>query len=373
MDDKILSTRLCDLLDIKYPVILTGMGYVAGAELVAAVSEAGGLGVIGAMQMMPDELDAEIRKVKQLTSKPFGVDSVAPVGAVQSVTVDELRALIPDEAVEYATNLAKRLGIPVPEGTQFGKEAGVSWAAGLTPKQIEVVYEHKVPVFAAGLGSPAFMVPEAHARGMKVIGVVGNVKQAQREAEAGVDIIVAQGHEAGGHTGYIATMPLVPQVVDAAAPTPVVAAGGIGDGRGLVAALALGACGVWVGTAFICTYEANLDQAFKQQVLQATEKDTRVTRVFTGKTCRLINNKVIEMWEAEQGPILPFPLQLLLSTSLGYAALESGMTEYLPTPAGQICGLVKEMKSAKQVVEEMVDEATRILQEDFPARVRLKK
>ena len=373
MAGKILSTRLCDLLDIEYPIILAGMGTIAGADLAAAVSEAGGLGVIGALIMTPDELDAEIKKVKKLTSKPFGVDSVAPLGTVQSVTVDELRALIPVDAVEYAVDLARRLGIPVAEASQFGKQGGAGWAAGLTPKQIEVVYDHKVPVFAAGLGSPAFMVPEAHARGIKVIGVVGNVRQARREAEAGVDIIVAQGHEAGGHTGYIATMPLVPQVVDAVTPTPVVAAGGIGDGRGLVAALALGACGVWAGTAFLCTYEANFDQAFKQQVLQATEKDTRITRVFTGKTARIINNKVVEMWEAEKGPVLPFPVQILVSTELIQAALESGMTEYVFTPAGQICGLVKEMKSARQVVEEIVNEAIRILEEDFPSRVRLDK
>jgi nitronate monooxygenase len=371
MGEKILSTRLCDLLDIKYPIILAGMAGCAGAELAAAVSEAGGLGVIGAMQMTPDELDAEIRNVKRLTSKPFGVDSIAPLGAIPSETVAELRNLVPDEAVEYTANLAKRLGIPVPEGAQFGRQGDLGWASGLTSKQIEVVYEHKVPVFAAGLGSPAFMVPEAHARGMKVIGVVGNVRQARREAEAGVDIIVAQGHEAGGHTGYIATMPLVPQVVDAVAPTPVVAAGGIGDGRGLVAALALGACGVWLGTAFICTYESAFVQMGKQQVLQATEKDTRVTRVLTGKTARLINSKLIETWEAEQGPILPFPVQLLVTGDLILAMLESGMTEYVFTPAGQICGLVKEIKSAKQIVEEMVDEAIRILQEEFPARVRL--
>ncbi len=372
MAGKILSTRLCDLLDIKYPIILAGMGTIAGADLAAAVSEAGGLGVIGALLMTPDELDAEIRKVKKLTSKPFGVDSIAPLGTVQSVTVDELRALIPDDAVEYAVDLARRLGIPVPEASQFVKE-GVAWVAGLTPRQIEVVYDHKVPIFAAGLGSPAFMLPEAHARGIKVIGVVGNVSQARREAEAGVDIIVAQGHEGGGHTGYIATMALVPQVVDAVAPTPVVAAGGIGDGRGLVAALALGACGVWMGTAFLCTYEANFDQAFKEQVLQATEKDTRITRVFTGKTCRIINSKLIETWEAEKGPVLPFPLQLLLSTEITKAALESGMPEHVFTPAGQICGLFEEMKSARQVVEGIVDGAIRILQEDFPARVRLSK
>lgn len=373
MAKKVLRTRLCDLLDIEYPIILAGMAECAHVELTAAVSEAGGLGVIGAMNMTPDELDAVIRKVKKLTSKPFGVDSVAPLGTVETATVEELRDLVPDEPGEYAADLARRLGIPVPEGVKLGKGQGFAWAAGLTPKQIEVVYDHKVPVFAAGLGSPGFMVPEAHKRGMKVIGVVGNVRQARKEAEADVDIIVAQGHEAGGHTGYIATMPLVPQVVDAVDPRPVVAAGGIADGRGLVAALALGACGVWCGTAFIGTYEANFDQAFKDQILQATEKDTRVTRVLTGKTARLINSKLIETWEAEGGPLLPFPLQLLVSSDLFQVMFETGHKEYLFTPAGQVCGLVKEMKSAKQVVEEMVDEAVRILEEDFPSRVKFGK
>jgi len=371
MSRKVFKTRLCDLLDIEYPIILAGMGEIAGAELVAAVSEAGGLGVIGALLMSPDQLDAEIRKVKKLTSKPFGVDSVAPIGGVQTVTMEELRAFVTDEVAEYAADLARRLGIPVPKDMKPGKDGKIAWTAGLTPKQIEVVYDHKVPVFAAGLGSPAFMVPEAHARGIKVVGVVGNVKQARREADANVDIIVAQGHEAGGHTGYIATMALVPQVVDAVSPTPVVAAGGIADGRGLVAALSLGACGVWCGTAFLCTYEANLAQPFKDKVLQATEKDTRVTRVFTGKTARVITNKLIETWEAERGPILPFPVQMLVANDLIQVMNDTGVTENLITPAGQICGLIKEMKSARQVVEEMVEQAVHILEEDFPSRIRL--
>lgn len=373
MTEKVFRTRLCDLLDIKYPIILAGMGQIAGAELVAAVSEAGGLGVIGALIMTPDELDAEIRTVKKLTSKPFGVDSVAPVGGVQTVTMDELRYLVTDEAAQYAADLGRRLGIPVPEGARPGKEGGVAWAAGFTPKQIEVVYDHKVPVFAAGLGSPAFMVPEAHARGIKVIGVVGNVRQARREAEANVDIVVAQGHEAGGHTGYIATMPLVPQVVDAIHPTPVLAAGGIADGRGLVAALALGACGVWCGTAFLCTYEANLAQAFKDHVLRATEKDTRVTRMLTGKTARLITNKLIETWEAEGGPILPFPVQMLVANDLMQIMSDSGVTDNLITPAGQICGSINEMKNARQVLEEMIEQAVRILEEDLPSRIKLSR
>src|SRR4030042_3727365 len=171
----------------------------------------------------------------------------------EPATIDELRNYIPEEAVTYASRLVKEMEIPVPEGTRRGKEGGTGWAACMTPKQIEVVYDHKVPVFAAALGSPAFMVPEAHSRGMKVIGLVGTVNQARKEAEAGVDIVVAQGHEGGGHTGHVGTMPLVRLGAEAVAPTPVGGGGGISDGRGLVAGLGLGACGGWGGPAFLCS------------------------------------------------------------------------------------------------------------------------
>jgi len=368
MARKTLRTKLCDLLDIEYPILLAGMGGAANAELAAAVSEAGGLGIIGGMNLSPEELDAEIVKCKKLTSKPFGVDTIAPTNMVDTATVDELRNYIPDEAVDFALKLARELGIPVPEGTRLGKDGGTGWAAGMTPKQIEVVYDHKVPVFAAALGSPAFMAPEAHARGMKVIGLVGNTRQARLEAEAGVDVIVAQGHEAGGHTGYVATMPLVPMIVDAVSPTPVVAAGGIADGRGLVASLALGACGVWCGTAFLATHEAGFLPEAKEHIIKATERDTRVTRVFTGKTCRLLTTQLIERWEKE-GPMMPFPLPIVLCTSLQDYMTEAGMADNYFIPAGQICGALKEIKSARQVVEDMVSEAVRIL-EELPAATR---
>jgi nitronate monooxygenase len=370
MSRKVLRTRLCDLLDIEYPIILAGMGGAANAELAAAVSEAGGLGIIGAINLSPDELDAEITKCKKLTSKPFGVDTIAPTNMVDTATIDELRNYIPDEAVEYVSRLVKELEIPVPEGTRFGKEGGTGWAAGMTPKQIEVVYDHKIPVFAAALGSPAFMAAEAHSRGMKVIGLVGNTRQARAEAEAGVDIIVAQGHEAGGHTGYVATMPLVPMIVDAVDPTPVVAAGGIADGRGLVASLALGACGVWCGTAFLTTVEAGILPEAKERLLKATERDTRVTRVFTGKTCRLLNTQLIEKWEKE-GPILPFPLPIVLCTSLQDYIGEAKMVDNYFIPSGQICGALKELKTGRQVVEEMVEQAVGILEEGFPSSIKL--
>jgi len=215
------------------------------------------------------------------------------------------------------------------------------------------------------------MVPEAHARGMKLIGLVGTAEQARREAEAGVDIIVAQGHEAGGHTGAVSTLPLVPLVVDAVHPTPVAAAGGIIDGRGLVAALSLGASGVWCGTAFLCTHEIEwMEPESQQRIIQATEKDTRVTRVFTGKTCRLVTTELIKKWEKE-GPILPFPLPILMSTSLQEILNDAKSADNYFIPAGQIIGAVKEMKSARQVVEEMVEGAIRILRQDLPSRVKL--
>lgn len=369
MTRKVLRTRLCDLLDIEYPIVLAGMGGAANAELAAAVSEAGGLGIIGAINLTPDELDAEIRKLKKLTSKPFGVDTIAPSNTVDAGTIDELRNYIGDDVVEYVSRLVKELNIPVPEGTRFGKEGGTGWAAGMTPKQIEVVYEHKVPVFAAALGSPAFMVPEAHQRGMKVIGLIGTVNQARKEAQAGVDIIVAQGHEGGGHTGHVGTMPLVRLVADAVAPVPVLAAGGIVDGRGLVAALALGACGVWCGTAFLCTPEAGIEQVAKQRIIESSERDTRVTRVFTGKTCRLLSTRLIEKWEKE-GPMLPFPLPIILCTSLQDHIGRARMVENYFIPCGQACGAVNKMKPAGQIVREMVDQAIQILEEEFPARVK---
>jgi NAD(P)H-dependent flavin oxidoreductase YrpB (nitropropane dioxygenase family) len=367
---KILHTKLCDLLDIEYPIILAGMGTIARAELVAAVSEAGGLGVIGAIGLTPDELDAEIRRTKELTSKPFGVDTVVVSGAPQSATIMDLMAHIPKEAIEYVDNLAKRIGLTEWKGVKAtANKDQQGWTAELFQSHIELVYEHRVPVFAAGLGSPAFMVPEAHKRGIKVIGVVANVRQARREAEAGVDVIVAQGSEGGGHTGRVGTMPLVPQVVDAVTPTPVLAAGGIGDGRGLAAALTLGASGVWTGTAFLPTVEANINEAWKQQILSATEEDTRVTKMFTGKTTRFLKSKLIEQWETEQGPILPFPLQLVLVQDFFNALADSDMPEYLSSAGGQICGLLKEMKTAGQVVEDMVNQAVSILKEDIPNRV----
>jgi enoyl-[acyl-carrier protein] reductase II len=308
------KTELTEKLGIEYPIIQAGMGGVAMAELVAAVSEAGGLGVIGAALMTPAALRDEVRKVKDLTDKPFAVD------------------------------LLLAQGWP-------GQE-----------EMIQVMFDEEVPVFASGLGSPAPYAEEMHDHGMTIMAVIGTVRHAHKVTDGGTDIVIAQGTEGGGHTGRIATMALVPQVVDAIAPTPVVAAGGIADGRGLVAALSLGACGVWVGTRFVATREASGHDNYKHKIVEATDEGTQVTKCFTGKDCRVIKNRYLDQWEDRQGEIKPFPFQMMVDSSKMDAAIGRGDTDLGLMPAGQISGAIQEVKSAADVVREMMEEAEEVLQ-----------
>lgn len=386
----VLHTRVCDILGIEYPVVLAGMGGVATAELVAAVSEAGGLGIIGAATMPPEEIEAQVRKVRSLTDKPFGVDILLPSGVAPAgpqsgnggqgapAEMPQLPKnpieLLPQPYKDFIQKARQEFGLPDDQETQEEFSRNIR-RVGLGPafarQQIEKMLELKVPVFASGLGNPGPFVEAFHAIGSKVIALVGNVKNARRVAEGGVDIIVAQGTEAGGHTGRIGTMALVPQVVDAVAPIPVLAAGGIGDGRGVAAALALGADGVWVGTAFLVTREANWPQVLKDRILAATEEDTRVTRLYSGKTMRNINNPLIELWEQSGVPALPMGPQGLVSGTLMNAARRAGKLELLMNPAGQIAGMLRETKPARQVLEEMVSQAASVLGEGLPGRVRV--
>jgi len=368
MGKKVLRTKLCDELGIEYPIILAGMGKVSGAELVAAVSNAGGLGVLGASVWTLDEMRDEIRKVKELTDKPFGVDLLfppmadAPGGELAGpMKASDFKAILPPEQVEFVEKLKADLGVP-----EVDPEIQVPTI--MQPKEsVEILFEEKVPFFMSGLGFPEWLEPEAHANGMKMIHLVGNVKNAARAARAGADIIVAQGTEAGGHTGRIGTLALVPQVVDAVDPVPVVAAGGIGDGRGLTAALALGACGALIGTRFVATKESREFEYQKQKIVEAGEEDTRVTKIYSGKTLRAINNKLIEAWDASGIPTLPMPFQPLLMMDLNEGLEKAEMIDYLSGLAGQVIGMITEGKGAAEVVEDIVSEAVEILNNNLSA------
>jgi NAD(P)H-dependent flavin oxidoreductase YrpB (nitropropane dioxygenase family) len=382
MTRPVLRTPLCDLLGIEYPVILAGMGPVAGgltgpvatAPLAAAVSNAGGLGVLGGAGFGPDKLREEIAKIRSLTDKPFGVDLLLPSnfmgGAASGEMPRDPRELIPAETTAALKKMATDLGIEWKESPRSSEAPRPRRAgSGMSDEQMEVVIEEKVPVFASGLGNPAQWVPRLKANGTKVISLVGNVKNAKRVRDAGADVVVAQGTEAGGHTGRIATLALVPQVADAIAPTPVVAAGGIADGRGLAAALAMGAIGVWCGTAFLVSDEANQPETQKQRILAAGDEDTKVTRLYSGKTMRNITNPLIEAWEASGIAALPMGLQGMLIQDLVYSCRQAGREDLLMNAAGQVSGLLTKSRPAAEILHDMVNGAADILARQLPATV----
>ena len=320
-----LHTPLCDLLGIRYPICQAGMAYVARSGLAAAVSQAGGLGVIAAAHGTPELLCEEIRRVRDLTDRPFGVD----------VLFATIRAA--GDEVEQFTDQVK------------------GWT--------DVALEERVPVLIAGLGNPGPITAEAHRLGIKVMALCGNVKQARDHAANGVDVVIAQGHEAGGHTGRIGGMVLIPAAVDAVAPVPVIAAGGIADGRGLAAALALGAVGVWMGTRFIATHEAHGHDNYKKRIVSIDEEGTVVHKGATGKPCRAIRNDFTREWEKRTAEILPFPLQ---AQRVGFPAAvrarEEGDVDNGHAACGQSAGLIAEIASAGEVIERMVEDADAILQ-----------
>ena len=316
-------TVLTETLGIEYPIIQAGMGGVATADLTAAVSNAGGRGTLGAAMYTPDQLREQIRKVKDNTDKPFAVDLL----------------------------LAE--GMP-----------GV-------PQMMETMFEEVVPLFASGLGNPKEWAPEMHRRGMKVIAVVGNVKNARRVAEGGADVVVAQGHEGGGHTGRIGSLGLLPQGVDAVKPKPVVAAGGIADGRGLVAALALGACGIWVGTRFVASDEAFGHLNYKNKIVEIGEEHTVDTRAFTGKPCRVVRNKYADGWVGRDAELKPFPAQMLVDGEKLAAGMVQGNTEMGFRPAGQVSGLIHSLSSAGDVVRAFIEEAEEVLAHLAEAHLKL--
>ena len=258
-----MRTRLTDLLDIEHPIMLAGMGGVSYHRLVAAVSEAGGIGTLGASTMSATELPEEMAKVRELTAKPFGVDLLTAM-------------------------------------------------PGQVEQGIDDVIKGGARIFVAGLGVPRDAIDALHDDNVLVGSMCGKVRHAVNAVASGCDFVVAQGTEAGGHTGTVATMALVPQVVDAVGEqVPVVAAGGLYDGRGLAAALTLGADGVWIGTRFIATPEARSVDGYKETLLATPEDGTVISRAFTGKTCRVVRNDWTQHFEEHPEELQPFPDQVV--------------------------------------------------------------
>jgi nitronate monooxygenase len=381
MGKRILRTKLCDMLGIEYPIIAAGMGPTligettgAPVELVVAVSEAGGMGVLGGSGFTVEGLREAIREIKSKTKKPYGVDLLLPqkldtsgrlsVAGIKELPLSQVIKSLPQQHQDWIKKIKEELKVPEVEVM-----VRMNTTTMRPQESIQVCIEEKVPLFCAGLGNPGFMAAEAHAAGMKVLGITGNSKNARRMAQSGIDLLVAQGHEGGGHTGRIGTMALLPQAIDAAYPVPVLAAGGIGDGRGVAAALAMGCVGVWVGTRFLATNEGGALPVNKKHIIDSTDEDTRVSKAYTGKTLRASYNKFHDLWDGSGLEPLPFPTQVLISSGLLASFIEGGKDDYVGGLAGQVSGLIKEIKPARQVLEEMVEEAVQILTQKLPETV----
>lgn len=349
----VLYTPLCDLLGVRYPVIQAPMaGGWTTPELVSEVCKAGGFGVLAGARVTPEKLQEDIREVKKLTDKPFGVNFLlAPPEAGNQDVASVQR---------FLDQFREQLGLPP-------GETDLSMSPSQLSEAIEVVFEERVSVLSTAMGDPGELVERAHAEDMLVMSMVTTVEEALLATERRVDAIVTQGAEAGGHRStfslepneeapLVGTMALVPQVADAV-DVPVVAAGGIADGRGLLAALALGASGVQMGTRFLSARESGAHRAYRQRLLLATETETVVTRIFTGRPARALLNRFAEQYLGNGPEPLAWPLQALVARDIYGASQATDNDEYSPLLAGQGLRMLKREQGAGGIVEEVLTEA----------------
>ena len=368
-----MNTDICEMLGIEFPIF----AFSHCRDVVAAVSKAGGMGVLGALAFTPEQLEIELTWIDEhCGGKPYGVDVVMPVKTADRDAgihdtkdlAGQLYGMIDQKHWDYVEKILSDHGVPpLPEGddgapAEMGGglvgEGVLGWTEASGSPLIDVALAHDIALLASALGPPPKeAIDRAHAQGVKVAALIGRLEQAVRDVQQGVDIIIAQGYEAGGHTGEVATMVLVPDVVDAVAPVPVLAAGGIGSGRQMAAAMALGAQGVWTGSIWLTVSEANTGEIAMEKLLRAHSTDTVRSRALTGKPARQLRTAWTEAWEAPESPgTLPMPLQFILNSKAMRRISRSGNKELTGMPVGQIVSRMNQVRPAKDVIYEMVEE-----------------
>lgn len=362
-----MTTEICRKLGIKYPIF----AFSHCRDVVAAVSNAGGIGVYGGALNTPEQIEIDLRWIEsQVGDNPWGLDLMLPSKFVD-LSEEEMQAHIPPAHRTFLDGMMARYGVPE-LGPEAGAQHGLLGEAKFTPGQnaeiIELMFRFSPRIFVSALGTPpADLVARCHARGMLVGALAGKARHALRHKDAGLDFVVAASYEAGGHTGEIGSMVLIPEVVDAVAPLPVLAAGGIGRGRQVAAALALGAQGVWCGSVWLTTTESDVLPLVKEKLLAAGSDDTARTKFFTGKPARFLRSDWVAEWEAETAPPpLQTPLQTALiggyierisaSAASGKADLASGAGRLISSPVGQIVGTMNASVSARETLRAMVEE-----------------
>lgn len=354
-----MRTALSEVLGAEFPIF----AFSHCRDVVAAVTRAGGVGVLGALGRSPEQLDMELRWIEeQVGDLPYAVDIVIPATSLDRDRGDdpdvqaELEAMIPQAHRDFVDEVLGRHGLD-PVSSDHGSVDRVGNSAA-ERALVDIVLGHRPRLLVNALGPmPKDIVDGAHAAGMLAGGLVGSPVHAQRQLANGVDVIVAQGTEAAGHTGQISTMVLVPQVVDAVAPVPVLAAGGIASGRQIAAAMALGAQGVWTGTIWLTVDEADTDPLLRERLLAATSSDTTQTRSVTGKPNRFLRNAWTDAWLEPDAPQpLPWPLQLKLTSPALARMTQSPRSELAGTSVGQSVGMVRQARPARRVLLDLVDE-----------------
>ncbi|MFC0108554.1 NAD(P)H-dependent flavin oxidoreductase [Kibdelosporangium aridum] len=356
-----MRTSLCDTLGIEYPIV----GFTPSEHVAAAISRAGGLGVLGCVRFNDA---AELAKVldwmdENTDGKPYGVDVVMPAKIPTEGAALDLDKMIPPGHKDFVERTLQRLGVPPLAGE--GRAGVLGWLHSVARSHVDVALEHPVKLIANALGSPPVDVIErAHDHGVLVAALAGKAEHARSHVANGVDIVVAQGYEAGGHTGEIATMVLVPEIVDAV-DVPVLAAGGIGTGRQVAAALALGADGVWMGSYWLTTaeYTESLgESAMQEALLGASSSDTVRTRIYTGKPARLLKTKWTDAWAEEDAPDpLPMPLQNLLVAEAHNRIQHANDPAVVSMPVGQIVGRMSQVRPVAEVMETLLRETEETL------------
>jgi len=364
-----MQNRLCEMFGIEFPIF----AFTHCRDVAAAVSRAGGMGVLGALAFSPDQLELELQWIDEhVDGKPYGVDVVIPVKSAdremglsdEKSLADTLHGMITEEHWDFVHKILADHGVPDEPDQPAGNggsplDQGVlGWTELTGAPLIDIALAHPIKLLASALGPPApEAIERAHAQDVKVAALIGRKEQALRDVQTGVDIIIAQGYEAGGHTGEVASMVLIPDVVDAIAPTPVLAAGGVGSGRQMAAAMALGADGVWTGSVWLTVAESDMQPPIMEKLLAASSTDTVRSRSMTGKPARQLRTAWTEAWESPDAPAtLPMPLQFILWSYATRRITAAGNRELLGMPVGQIVSRMNKVRTAKEVVYDMIEE-----------------
>jgi NAD(P)H-dependent flavin oxidoreductase YrpB (nitropropane dioxygenase family) len=351
-----VRTDLCDQFGIDYPIF----AFTPSEHVAAAVSRAGGLGVLGCVRFNEsEELDRVLDWMDENTDgKPYGVDVVMPMTMPTEGTSVDLGSMIPQTHRDFVEQTLEKLGVP-PLSEGEGRDGVLGWLHSKARSHVDVALTHRPVLIANALGSPPVdVIEQAHAAGVKVAALAGAAKHAASHVANGVDIVVAQGYEAGGHTGEIASMVLCPEIVDAVGDVPVLGAGGIGTGRQVAASMALGAQGVWTGSVWLTTEEyqnLNTNKGMTEAFLRASSADTVRARVYTGKPARLLKTKWTQAWAEEGAPEpLPMPLQNLLVSEAHSRMNAHGDPDVISMPVGQIVGTMNAVRPVAEVMADLV-------------------